>query len=75
MFFDDGTDEEIYKHMNITTIDSNVMNMYLIITEGKYDNTDADYSSCNSYYIIKFYSSSYTLQSDLSIDGQVISSG
>ena len=36
---------------------------------------DADDYSCHGYYIIKFSSSPYTLQEDLSIDGQVISSG
>ena len=43
--------------------------------EEKYGAIDTDDSSCHGYYIIKFYSSPYTLQSDLSIDGQVISSG
>ena len=43
--------------------------------EGKYCDIDTDDSSCHGYYIIKFYSSPYILQADLSIDGQVISSG
>ena len=51
------------------------MNMSLIIMEGNYGAIDADDSSCNGYYIIKISSSLYTLQVDLSIDGQVISSG
>ena len=51
------------------------MNMYLIIKEGKYGSIDADDSLCHGYYIIEFSSSTYTLQADLSIDGQVISSG
>ena len=42
--------------------------------EGKYCAIDNDDSSCHGYHIIKFYSSIYTLQADLSIDGQVISS-
>ena len=71
---DDGTDEEIYEHINQTIIDGNVMNMSLIITEGKYGAIDADDYSCLGYFIIKFSSSPYTLQSDLSIYGQVISS-
>ena len=50
------------------------MNMYLISREGKYGTIDTDNSSCHGYYIIKFYSLPYTLQSDWSIDGQVISS-
>ena len=50
------------------------MKMSLIITEGKYGAIDADDSSCNGYYIIKLSSYPYTLQVDLSIDGQVISS-
>ena len=75
IFLDDGIDEEIYKDINRTILGSNVMNIYLIITEGKYGSIDTDYSSCHSYYILKFSSSSYTLQADLSICGQVISSG
>ena len=74
-FFDDGTDEEYYEHINRTIIDGNVMNMYLIIMEGKYGATDAHNFSCHGYYIIKISSYPYTLQSDLSIDGQVIYSG
>ena len=50
------------------------MNMSLIVMEGKYGAIDTDNSSFHDYYIIKFSSSSYTLQADLIIDGQVISS-
>ena len=50
------------------------MNMSLIITEGKYGDIDADYSSCHIYYIIKISSSTYTHQADLNIDCQVLSS-
>ena len=49
--------------------------MFVIIMEGKYGATDDDHSSCHGYYIIKISSSQYTFQADLSIDGQVISSG
>ena len=64
-----------YKHINRTILDGNVMNMSLIITEGKYGAIDTDDSSCHDYYIIMFFSSTYALQSDLIIDGQVISYG
>ena len=74
-FLDDRTDEEYYENINQTIIDGNVMNMSLIVTEVKYGAIDNDDSSCHGYYIIKFYSSPYTHQADLSIDGQVISSG
>ena len=70
-----GTDEEYYKNYNWTILDGNVINMSLIIIEGKYGAIDTDNFLCHSYYIIKFSSSPYTLQSDLSIDGHVISSG
>ena len=72
-FFDDGTDEEYYEHINQTIIDGDVMNMYLIVMERNYGAINADDYSCNGYYIIKFYSSPHSLQSDLSIYGQVIS--
>ena len=69
------------EHMiyNINTLielyfSENLMNMYLIFIEGKYFSIDATYTSCQGYYIIIFSSSTYTLQEDLSIDGQVISS-
>ena len=48
------------------------MNMSLIIMEGKYGAIGADNSSCHGYYIIKFSSSLYILQTDLRIGGQVI---
>ena len=51
------------------------MNMSLIIMEGKYGAIDNDDSSCHDYYIIKFSSSPNIFLADLSIDGQVISSG
>ena len=51
------------------------MNMSLIVTEGKYSSIDTDNYLCHGYYIIKFSSSTYTLQPDLSIYEQLISSG
>ena len=74
-FLDDGKYGEYYEDINQAVIHGNVMNMSLIITKGKYGALDTDDSSCYGYYIIKFYSSLYTLQADLSIDGKVISSG
>ena len=71
-FLDDGTDEEVYEHSNRTVLDGNVMNMCLIVMEVKCGAIDADYSSCNGYYIIKFSLSPYALQADFSIDGKVI---
>ena len=74
-FLVDRTDEEYYENISRTIPDGNVMKMYLIIMEGKYGAIDrVDYSSYG-YYIIRFSPSLYTLQADLSIDGQVISSG
>ena len=49
--------------------------MYLIITKGNYYAIDSDDSECHVYYIIRFSSTPYTLQEDLNIDGQLISSG
>ena len=46
-FKDDETDEEIYKHINRTILDVNVMNMYLISMEGNHGDIDTDDSSCN----------------------------
>ena len=60
--------------MNLNILDGNFMNISLIIMEGKYDANDTDDYLCRGYYIIKFSSSPYTLQADLSIDGKFISS-
>ena len=49
--------------------------MSLIIMEGKCSDVGAADYSCHGYYIIKFSLSPYTLQSDLSIYGRVISYG
>ena len=62
IFLDDGTDEEYYKNINENILEVNVINMYLIIMEGKYGTIDTDDYSCHGYYIIKFSSSIYTLQ-------------
>ena len=51
------------------------MKISLIIMEGKYSAVYADDYSFHVYYIITFSSYTYALQSDFSIDGQVISSG
>ena len=63
--------------MNIyrTIFDGNVTNILLIISIGNYVPIDADDTSCDGYYIIRFYSYPYTLQEDLNIYGQVIYSG
>ena len=50
------------------------MNIYLIIMEVNYGTNNSDDSTFHGYYIIKQSSSTYTLQSDLIIDGEVISS-
>ena len=71
---DDRTDEEYYEKNNRTILYGNVMNMNLVIMEVKYGAIDTDSSSCHGYYITKFSSLSYSLQVDLSIDRQVISS-
>ena len=64
-----------YEWINRTTLDGNVTNMSLIITEVKYGAIGPGYSSCRGYYIIIFSLSPYTLWSDFNIDGQVISYG
>ena len=60
--------------MNLTILDGNTISMSLIIMEGNYGAIDDDDSACHGYYIIKFSPYPYTLQSNFSIDGQVISS-
>ena len=51
------------------------MTISLIIMESNYGAIDADDYTCHGYYIIIFSSSTYILQIDLIIDGQVIVSG
>ena len=68
-----GTDEEYCKQINRTIIYDNLMNTYLTIMEGNCGAINAEYSLCHGYYILKFTSYPYILQSDLIIDGQVIS--
>ena len=54
-FIDDGIDEEWHKNINRTIIDGNVMNISLIIMEGNYGAIDADDSTRDGYYIIRFF--------------------
>ena len=51
------------------------MNLSFIIMEVNHGYIDSEYSTFHGYHIIKFSSYLYTLQYNLSIDGQVISSG
>ena len=69
---DDGTDEEYYEKFNQIILDGNMMNMSLIIMEGKYGTIYTDDSSCHGYYTIKFSSSLHTLQADFIIGGNVM---
>ena len=74
-FLDNGTDKEYYKNINRTILDGNLINMSLIIIEGKYGTIYTDDSSCHGYYTIMFYSSPFTFQEDFTIDEQFIPSG
>ena len=69
---DDGIDENICEHIIQIILDGNVMKMSLIIAEGIYVDIETDDYSFHGYYIIKFYSSTHTLQTDLVINGKVI---
>ena len=64
-----------YECINITILYGNFINMYMIITKGNYCAIESDDFACRSYYIIRFSSYPYTLQSYLNIYSQVISSG
>ena len=48
----DGKDEKYHKHINLTIVSGNVMDMYLIIMEGNYGAIDDDDSSFHGYCII-----------------------
>ena len=54
--------EVYYECINRNILDSNVMNMYIIISTGNYGAVDARNTSCQDYCIIRFSSSPYTLQ-------------
>ena len=42
--------EENYEHIKRTSLNGNVMIVYLIITKGKYGDIDTDDSSCHGYH-------------------------
>ena len=46
-YVEDRTDEEIYKHINQTILNGNLMNTSLIVMKGKYAAIDYDDSSCH----------------------------
>ena len=51
------------------------MNVSMIISKVNYDAIDADNTSCQSYYIIRFSSYPYRIQEDLNINEQVVYCG
>ena len=73
IFLDDEADTAYYECINQTIPYGNVMTMSLINIEENHGAIDADDYKCHGYYIIIFYSSHYSLQTDLTIDGQGIS--
>ena len=56
-----GTENVEYECNNITIIDGNAMDVYLVINEGNYGAIDADDSAWRGCYIIIFSSSPYTV--------------
>ena len=66
-FIDDGTEKVDYECISRNIIDGNIMNMYLIITERNYGAINADNSSYNGCYTIRFSSPPHTLQSEFNI--------
>ena len=51
IFKDEGIDEVYKKNINRTILDGNVMNMSLIIIEGKYGAIDTGDFLCHGYFI------------------------
>ena len=49
--------------------------MASLVQLGVYGAINTAYNTSNGFYIIKFVSEAYTLQSNTTIDGQVISAG
>ena len=74
-FLDDVTYEEYHENINRTILDVNVTNTSVLIIEVNNVAIDNNDSLCHGYYITKFSSSPYTIQTNFSIDGKVISSG
>ena len=68
-----GTYKCIYKHINRTIFDGTLLYMSLIVVEVKYGEIDTHDSSYHGYFIINSSSYTYTLQTDLSIYGHIIS--
>ena len=60
-YIDYGTYHVNYECIHKTILDVNVMNMSLVFIAVNYGDIDADDSTFHGYYIIRFYSSPYTL--------------
>ena len=61
-FIDDGTDNVDYEKTSRTILDGSVTNMSLVVSKGDFGDIDAEDTQCHGYYIIKFTSTSHTLQ-------------
>ena len=61
-FIDDGTDNVDYEKISRTILDWSVTNMSLVVSKGDFGDIYAKDTQCHGYYIIKFTSTSHTLQ-------------
>ena len=50
-------------------------NMVSLVQSGMYGAINTDYTTTNGFCVIKFFSESYKLQNNTTIDGQVIYAG
>ena len=72
-FIDYGTDNVEYLYIYKTRLNGSVSNMSFVTSEGNFGFFPED-SSCNSYYICRVSSYTYTPQEDMNIDGKIICS-
>ena len=70
-----STHFEAFYKIHKVVIEGISKNMASLVQSGIYGAINTDYTTKNGFCVIQFLSEEYTLQNNITIDGQVISTG
>ena len=70
-----STSSDTFDESHQVVLDVISDNMASFVESGKYEAINTTDTSTNGFYVIMFTSGTYTLQENISIDGQIITSG
>ena len=74
-FSNKDTDETAFEEVHKVVLDEIAANMAVLICEGNYGAISTNDVKTHGYYVVRFLCNPYTLQQDITVDGQVLQQG